>query len=61
MWIWDREETKKYFLAGGGKIGEFGTLWNCVMKFQNAQIKAIEKGEYHCADGGIFYILAGRK
>lgn len=35
FWIWDKEETKSYFLAGNGNSDEFDFFWKKAMESQN--------------------------
>lgn len=59
--IWNKEDTKKYYLAGGGDPAEFEPIWNLLkIRFQN-QIKAIADHDYAHAGSTIFYLVSGRK
>lgn len=59
--IWNKEDTKKYYLAGGGIPKDFESIWNMLKeRFQN-QIKAIETHDYAHAGSTIFYLVSGRK
>lgn len=61
IWAWEKEETRRYFVAGGGKEETFEACWGMVMRQQAAMIAAIDAGTYHAAGGGVSYVVAGRK
>ena len=60
-WIWSREDTYRYFLAGGGREDEFDALWSVAIASDRKFDKAIAAGTYAGAGGGISYLVAGRK
>lgn len=61
FWIWSREETHRYFLAGGGRDVEFDALWTVAIRGREKFDKAIDDRTYAGAGGGIGYLVAGRK
>jgi 2-polyprenyl-3-methyl-5-hydroxy-6-metoxy-1,4-benzoquinol methylase len=61
FWIWDLEETRKYFLAGGGDEDEFNLLWSEVTKANQKLLEAIDKEEYCTAGGCVTYLISGHK
>lgn len=61
FWIWDQEDTLKYFVAGGGKEEEFTSLWNEVMDINQKLLDLIDSGQYCSAGGCITYLIAGIK
>jgi len=61
FWLWSREDTYRYFLAGDGREGEFDALWSLAIASDRKFDKAIAEGTYAGAGGGIFYLVAGRK
>ena len=61
FWIWSREDTHRYFLAGGGREGEFDALWSVAIGGSDRFDKAIAERTYAGAGGGIGYLVAGRK
>jgi SAM-dependent methyltransferase len=61
FWIWNREDTYRYFLAGGGCEGEFDALWSVAIVSEGKFDKAIAERTYAGAGGGISYLVAGRK
>jgi SAM-dependent methyltransferase len=61
FWIWSREDTHRYFVAGGGGESEFQALWSVAIVSEGKFDKAIAAGTYAGAGGGISYLVAGRK
>lgn len=61
FWVWSKADTRRYFLAGGGLASEFERLWNLVMRHQRDILAGIDAGTYHCAGGGVTYLVSGRK
>lgn len=60
-YIWREEESRRYYLAGGGTDAEFAEFWLWAMG-DNARLKeAIEQGRYHAAGGSTTYLVSGRK
>jgi ubiquinone/menaquinone biosynthesis C-methylase UbiE len=60
-WGLPREETRAYFVAGGGQEAEFDATWARLLEQQASELKAIEAGELHTAGGDIHYIMGGRR
>ena len=61
FWIWSREDTRRYFIAGGGRDGEFEALWLVAIGGNDKFDKAIADRTYVGAGAGIGYLVAGRK
>jgi SAM-dependent methyltransferase len=61
FWVWSREDTHRYFLAGGGREDEFDVLWSVAIANDRKFDEAIAAGTYTGAGGGITYLIAGRK
>jgi SAM-dependent methyltransferase len=61
FWVWSREDTQRYFLAGGGREGEFDALWSVAIAGDRKFDQAIAAGTYAGAGGVISYLVAGRK
>lgn len=61
FWIWSREDTRRYFLAGGGQADEFDALWSVATSGNNRFDQAIAERTYSGAGGGVAYLVAGRK
>jgi SAM-dependent methyltransferase len=60
-WGWTREETERYFVAGGGDPGGFGAAWERRMREARAVADAVEQGSFHSAGGVIHYLIAGTR
>jgi hypothetical protein len=59
---WSREDTHRYFLAGGGgHDDEFDALWSVAISGNERFDKAIAVRTYAGAGGCITYLVAGRK
>ena len=61
VWIWNREQTRRYFLAGNGGDEEFDALWSAATAGSDKFDKAIRYKTNAGGGGGIGYIVAGRK
>jgi SAM-dependent methyltransferase len=58
---WSRDDTHRYFLAGGGHDGEFDALWSVAVGGSAKINKAIADRKYAAARGSIGYLVSGRK
>jgi SAM-dependent methyltransferase len=62
FWNWSREDTRRYFLAGGGRDSEFDGLWLVAIGGSDKFDKAIADRTYACAGArGVGYLVAGRR
>ncbi len=61
FWIWSREDTRRYFLEGGGGEEEFDRLWSAAIARGGLFEQAIANGTYAGAGAATGYIVAGRK
>jgi hypothetical protein len=61
FWIWSRSDTHRYFVAGGGRDGEFDGLWSVAVSGKERFDKAIADQTYSSAGAAIGYLVAGRK
>ena len=61
FWIWNRDDTLRYFLAGGGVDAQFDALWASVTggveRFENA----VSDRTYSHSGAALHYLVAGRK
>jgi SAM-dependent methyltransferase len=60
-WVWNREQTRRYFAAGGGKEQEFDANWAAAVHQWHRAADAIVSRRYATAGGGLFYLAWGRK
>lgn len=58
---WSKEETLRYFLAGGGVESEFETLVATVRDAWIRRLDALEGGDFSQNGGGLFYVATARK
>lgn len=58
---WDKDDSKKYYLAGGGTEDDFEKNWIDLKKLSNETAKAMKENRYHCGGGQIVYLISGRK
>ncbi len=61
FWIWNRSDTLRYFLAGGGLEGEFEALWTSVKTSMDRFAKAVADRTYSHSGATLNYLVAGRK
>lgn len=61
FWIWNRSDTLRYFLAGGGVAAEFDSLWTSVIGGAGKFETAVADRTYSHSGAGINYLVAGRK
>lgn len=61
FWRWSRKDTRRFFMAGGGRDGEFDDLWALVTGNSGQFAKAIADRTYSGSGAAIQYIVAGRK
>lgn len=60
-WIWDRAETQRLYLAGGGNAADFLRLWQIAGMQMGAELAGMEAGTYHAANPGVTFLVSGRK
>jgi len=61
FWIWSRDDTRRYFVAGGGKSEEFEAMWKLAMGLARADADALRNNTYSSAGGGVAYLVVGVK
>ena len=61
FWIWSREDTLRYFVAGGGTIDEFEPAWDAAIADRRRAAAAIADGMFDTAGGAICYLVSGCK
>jgi SAM-dependent methyltransferase len=60
-WGWSRDETRRYYLAGGGSEAEFDGAWERRVVEYNAVLTSIEDGTFTALGLPILYLIAGRR
>ncbi|MGC1184633.1 MAG: methyltransferase domain-containing protein [Candidatus Dormiibacterota bacterium] len=58
---WSREETRRYFLAGGGEDGEFREAWAERLGEIRADLAALHSGRLSTGGGQLMYLIAATK
>lgn len=58
---WTKEESRRYFRAGGGDDDEFDSLWQAAFAASQAALRGLENGTLCVNEGGLFYLLSARK
>lgn len=61
FYVWNRDDTRARFVAGGGPSEEFESLWSIAMAARRRVAKAMEAKTYASSGGGLFYVGWGRK
>ncbi|MBS1986197.1 MAG: hypothetical protein JST16_18710, partial [Bdellovibrionales bacterium] len=61
FWIWDRNETQRNYLAGGGRADDFEATYQLAMQRRRDFLSAVESGTYHCAGGSMQYLISATK
>jgi SAM-dependent methyltransferase len=61
FWIWSRADTHRYFVAGGGQVGEFDALWSHAMSGGERFDEAVAAQTYAGSGAAVSYLVAGRK
>jgi SAM-dependent methyltransferase len=61
FWIWNRSDTFRYFLAGGGAAAQFDALWNLVTSGAERFETAVADRTYSHPGAVINYLVAGRR
>lgn len=60
-YVWDKDETQRYFIAGGGTTEEFSAYWLVIEKNNQDYLHAIENNQYYAPGGILHYLTFGRK
>ncbi|QDU69324.1 class I SAM-dependent methyltransferase [Engelhardtia mirabilis] len=60
-WIWSRDDSRRFFLAGGGSVPEFEHLWSLALSRVAAGAAAVAAGTCASAGGAVCYLVSGRK
>jgi SAM-dependent methyltransferase len=61
FWIWSRDDSLRYFLAGGGIRAEFEGLWASVTRGSQRFETAVAERSYSQSGASLNYLIAGRK
>lgn len=61
FWIWEKSETRSYFLAGGGKAADFAGLWANAMDLRRRSFRAAKESRLAGIEAGFQYLISARK
>jgi hypothetical protein len=61
FWRWSKDDTRRYFAAGGGREDELAPLWTMVTEDGDKFLAAIAARTYAGSGAAIQYVVAGRK
>jgi SAM-dependent methyltransferase len=61
IWIWDREETLRCYLAGGGPEPDFNSLWKQALKVTKEEAAAMRTNSLTTPGGHMTYLVSGVK
>ncbi|MDE2511228.1 MAG: methyltransferase domain-containing protein [Elusimicrobia bacterium] len=61
FWIWEKGETRSYYLAGGGTPDLFAELWEIAMDRRRQSFLAAKAGRLSAIGAGLQYLISGRK
>lgn len=61
FFYWSYDESKKYFLAGGGSNEEFELMWSAARENSKRFVSSLKNKTLHCGGAGVFYLVSGRK
>ncbi len=61
FWIWDKKSTKRYFLAGGGDLSHFETLWKKALDQYEYYLNKVKLQDLTYASANPTYILIATK
>jgi SAM-dependent methyltransferase len=61
FWIWNRHDTLRYFLAGGGVAAHFDGLWKSATGGVDRFEQAVADRTYSHSGAALNYLVAGRK
>jgi SAM-dependent methyltransferase len=61
FWVWGREETRRYYLAGGGAAEDFDAVWRRCLGAKRRDAEGLRRGTFHAGLGGPLYVVAARK
>lgn len=61
MWVWDRDTTGRYFIAGGGAVNAFEAHWSHALHCLQVVRMGIRVNTYHCGGGSVVYVVSARK
>jgi SAM-dependent methyltransferase len=61
FWNWSEDETRRFFLAGGGAERDFSGYFERGLAAREKIVRGFDDSTYYGVAGGTFYLIAGRK
>jgi SAM-dependent methyltransferase len=61
IWCWEREEARRYFVAGGGDPAAFDAEYDAVLSRQAEEVAAMERGAWCALTAVALLVAAGTK
>lgn len=61
FWIWDRSDTLRYFLAGGGAPDAFDRYWTMALAKEKELLDDVERGHARATFTPVCLLVSGRK
>ncbi|MEJ7728009.1 MAG: class I SAM-dependent methyltransferase [Polyangiaceae bacterium] len=61
FWIWDRDETERYYRAGGGDPARFAAAYRHAMDARRRMLAEIDAGTYRSGGGAMTFVVSGRR
>lgn len=59
--VWPKDETKRYFLAGGGAASEFDPIWEKLLKESKESTEAIRNQTLSSTNATVMYLISAKK
>lgn len=61
FYVWNKKDTHRYFMAGGGVESEFAMYWDLAMRRVQLTLKGFKDKTLYISGGAVFYLTSGRK
>jgi ubiquinone/menaquinone biosynthesis C-methylase UbiE len=61
FYVWNKQDTYRYFIAGSGADSEFSMYWDLAMKRVQLTLKGFKEKSLYISGGAVFYLTSGRK
>lgn len=61
IWGWEREEARRYFVAGGGDVSTFDAEYDAMLRVQSEEVAAMRAGTWWELEASVLFVGSGRK
>jgi ubiquinone/menaquinone biosynthesis C-methylase UbiE len=61
FWRWDRKDSLRFFVAGGGDAAAFERCWTNALASEKEWLEGIDRQNLNITYGAIMYLVSGRK